>query len=126
MNAARAYARTQVETASRERLMVLLFEAALKHIRAGAAALEAGDRPGAVPALTKASDIVAELSASLDVDRAAELGQVLKDVYLFVSSRLIRAATAGQAEAAREAERVFAPIVDAFATAVAQQAGARP
>jgi flagellin-specific chaperone FliS len=62
----------------------------------------------------------------LDVDRAAELGQVLKDVYLFVSSRLIRAATAGQAEAAREAERVFAPIVDAFATAVAQQAGARP
>lgn len=123
MNAARAYARTQNETASRERLMVLLFEAALKHMRAGAVALEAGDRTGAVTPLTKAGDIVAELSSSLDVSRSPELGQVLKDVYLFVSGRLIRAASTGQAEAAREAERVFAPIVEAFATAVAQQAG---
>jgi flagellar protein FliS len=120
MNAARAYVRTQNETASRERLMVLLFEAALRHIRTGAAALEAGDRTRAVTPLMKAGDIVAELSSSLDVSRAPELGQLLKDVYLFVSSRLIRAASTGQAEAAREAERVFAPIVDAFATAVAQ------
>lgn len=120
MNAARAYARTQNETASRERLMVLLFEAALKHIRTGAKALEAGDRVGAVTPLTKAGDIVAELSASLDVSRSPELGQVLKDVYLFVSGRLIRAASTGQAEAAREAERVFAPIVEAFAEVVAQ------
>jgi flagellar protein FliS len=120
MNAAKAYARTQNETASRERLMVLLFEAALRHMRTGAAALEAGDRTGAVTPLMKAGDIVAELSSSLDVSRAPELGQVLKDVYLFVSGRLIRAASTGQPEAAREAERVFAPIVDAFATAVAQ------
>jgi len=124
MNAARAYARTQNETASRERLMVLLFEAALRHIRAGAAALEASDRAGAVTPLTKAGDIVAELSASLDMSRAPELGQVLKDTYLFVSGRLIRAASSGHAESAREAERVFAPIVEAFATVVAQ-AGAQ-
>ncbi|MEW5738134.1 MAG: flagellar export chaperone FliS [Myxococcota bacterium] len=123
MNAARAYARTQQETASKERLMVLLFEAALKHIRAGATALEAGKRQEAVAPLTRAGDIVTELSATLDVTRAPELGQVLKDVYLFVSGRLIRAAATGQADAAREAERVFAPIVDAFSAAVAQQAG---
>lgn len=122
MNAARAYARTQHETASKERLMVLLFETALKHIRAGAAALEAGQRQQAVTPLTKAGDIVAELSATLDVSHAPELGQVLKDVYLFVSGRLIRAAATGHAEAARDAERVFAPIVDAFSQAVAQQA----
>jgi flagellar protein FliS len=124
MNAAHAYTRTQQETASKERLMVLLFEAALKHIRAGAAALEEGRRREAVAPLAKAGDIVAELSATLDVARLPELGQVLKDIYLFVAGRLVRAAATGQAEAAREAERAFAPIVDGFATAVAQQ-GAR-
>ncbi|MCC6335704.1 MAG: flagellar protein FliS [Myxococcales bacterium] len=125
MNAARAYARTQHETASKERLMVLLFEAALKHIRAGAAALEEGKKQDAVVPLTRAGEIVSELSATLDVTRAPELGQALKDVYLFVSGRLLRAAAVGQAEAAREAERAFAPIVEAFAQVVVQQ-GAPP
>jgi flagellar protein FliS len=124
MNAIRAYARTQNETASRERLMVLLFEAALRHMRTGAAALEAGDRGAAATPLTKAGDIVSELSATLDVTRSPELGPVLKDVYLFVSQRLLTAMTTGKAAPAREAERAFAPIVDAFATAVAQQPAA--
>ena len=40
MSVARLYAKTQNETASKERLMVLLFEAALRHMRAAAPALE--------------------------------------------------------------------------------------
>lgn len=126
MNAAKAYARTQTETASPQRLMVLLFEAALRHMRAGAVALETGDRHAGVTSLGKATDIVAELSATLDVSRAPELAQALKDVYLFVSGRLIRAAATGEGEAAREAERAFAPIADAFSQAVERQAGAAP
>ena len=48
MNPLRAYLDTQKKTASKERLMVMLFESALRHMGAGAAALEAGR---AVPAL---------------------------------------------------------------------------
>jgi flagellar biosynthetic protein FliS len=120
MNAARAYAKTQTETASKERLMALLFERALLLMRTGAAELEAGRVHEGKVAMTKAGDIVAELSATLDVTKAPELGQVLKDVYLFVCGRLVKAATTGQAEAAREAERVFAPVAEAFTSAVAQ------
>lgn len=126
MNAARAYAKTQNETASKERLMALLFEKALLHMRTGAADLEAGRMHEGKVAMTKAGDIVAELSATLDVTKAPELGQVLKDVYLFVCGRLVKAATTGQADAAREAERVFAPVAEAFTTAVAQLSGPQP
>lgn len=125
MNAARTYARTRNETASKERLMALLFEKALLHIRTGAADLEAGRVYEGKTAMTKAGDIVAELSATLDVTKAPELGQVLRDVYLFVCGRLVKAATTGQAEPAREAERVFAPVAEAFTTAVSQL-GAQP
>jgi len=119
MNAANAYVRTRNETASKERLMVLLFERALAHMRTGAVAFDEGRPIDATLVLSKANDIVTELSATLDVSRDPELGQNLKALYLFVCTRLLRAMTAKDAVAAREAERVFAPIADAFGQAVA-------
>lgn len=119
MNALRRYGAVQTETASKERLMVMLFEAALRHIQAGVQHLEAKQPLLAVGPLTKASDIVAELRGTLDAARAPELAASLSSVYLFVLDRLMRAATVKDAVAAREAERAFAPLVDAFRTAVA-------
>ncbi len=124
MNAAHAYARTRNETASKERLMVLLFEKALAHMRAGAVALDEGRPTEAIGVLGKATDIVTELSATLDVNAVPELGAQLKELYLFVSTRLLKAMTARDSSAAREAERVFAPIADAFGQAVAAMMGA--
>ncbi len=117
--AARRYAQATRETASPERLMVLLFQAALRNIRAGSAALEAGDPAGAGPALAKAADIVVELMATLDRSRSPELCDQLADLYRFVCQRLGAAALSRDARAAREAERVFAPIAEAFEAAVA-------
>ena len=98
--------------------MVLLFEAALRNIRSGATALETGRTAEATPALMKASDIVVELHATLDRSKAPELCDRLAEVYRFVCLRLSAAALSRDARAAREAERVFAPIAEAFAQAV--------
>ncbi len=114
----RAYARAAQETASRERLMVLLFEAALRHMRHAAALLDEG-KAEALPLLTKASDIVAELAATLDAKAVPELAQTLGEVYRYVAERLAHAAVFRKASAAREAERAFAPIVEGFQQAVA-------
>lgn len=122
MIALNRYSKTQNETASPQRLMVLLFEAALRHARTGAQALEAGHRAEAVQSLTKASDIVAELDASLDHSRAPQICADLSQLYRFVAQRLTSAACTGNAKAAREAERAFAPIADAFAKAVVASA----
>jgi flagellar protein FliS len=120
MNPTRRYAQAQNETASPERLMVLLFEAALRHMRSGAAALEAGRHAEANHALARATDIVVELDATFDRPRYPELGDSLGVVYGFVCQRLLSANTRHDAALAREAERVFAPVADAFATAVRQ------
>jgi len=118
MNPINRYAQTQNATASKERLMVLLFEAGLRHIRAGAQSLEAQNFDQALTPLTKASDIVMELSRTLDASKAPELCEKLKDLYGFVNGRLISAAISHDAKAAREAERVFGPIVEGFQGAV--------
>ena len=119
MNASRAYARASQETASKERLMVMLFEAALRHMRHAATLLEQQKIVDALPLMTKASDIVCELADTLNPREAPELTQTLGELYLFVSQRLARAASFRDPVALREAERAFAPIVEAFQQAVA-------
>lgn len=120
MNATRAYARASQQTASRERLMVMLFEAALRHMRHAATLMEQRNVVDALPLLTKASDIVVELADTLDTRQAPELAQTLGEVYLFVAQKLGRAAAFRDLFALRDAERAFAPVVDAFQNAVAQ------
>lgn len=118
MNPAHRYAQTQATTASRERLMVMLFQAALRHIRQGISHCEAGERSEAATSLTKASDIVTELNGSLDHGQAPQLSQQLSSLYMFVLNRLTRAAISGDAALATEADKAFTPIVEAFTEAV--------
>jgi flagellar protein FliS len=126
MHAARAYATASKETASRERLMVMLFEAALRHMRHAATLMEQQQVADALPLMTKASDIVTELAATLDAQAAPELAQTLGELYLFVAQRLARASAFRDLFALRDAERAFAPIVEAFQQAVAaMQPGGR-
>lgn len=120
MRARKAYLKTQTNTASKEQLMIMLFRAALKHIRSGASLLEEGKKDEAMTPLDKASEIVLELMATLDHKAAPELSQQLTEIYKFVAFRLSRAIAAQDAQFAREAERAFAPIVDGFEGAVRQ------
>jgi flagellar protein FliS len=120
MNAIRRYAQAQNETASPERLMILLFEAALRHMRTAAGALESGRAADANVALSKATDIVVELDATFDRPRFPELADNLGAVYQFVCNRLLSATVKRDPVLVREAERVFLPVADAFSTAVSQ------
>ncbi|WP_373049402.1 flagellar export chaperone FliS [Vulgatibacter sp.] len=124
MNAVRRYTQTQAETASPERTMVLLFEAALRDIRLGSVSLEAGKRSEAAALFGKASEIVMALHGALDHPQAPELCGQLAGLYVFVATRLVRASAAADLLAARDAERTLTPIVEAFRTAVAAQQAA--
>ena len=117
MNAISRYAQAQNETASKERMMVL-FEGALRFMRVGAAALEEGRGGQAAAPLTRANDIVLYLHSTFDMQRAPRLGELLGQVYRFVCLRLISASLKRDPRLAREAEKVFAPVANAFAVAV--------
>ena len=119
MSQARRYAQSSAQTASRERLMVMLFERALQGMRSGAAALESGRVAEANRALSNALDIVVELHSTLDREKAPALCDQLGEVYRFVCTRVGEANLNRDARLAREAERAFAPVADGFARAVA-------
>ena len=105
--------------------MVLLFQAALRNMRSGITSLEIGRPQEAYRSFGKASDIVVELHATLDRPKAPELCDQLAAIYRFVTQRLGSAALSRDPRAAREAERVFRPVADAFDQAVASLAAQR-
>lgn len=115
---ARRYVQAQNETASPERLMVLLFETALRHIRTAVVALEAGRFQEAATASEKAQQIVAHLDATFDRPRYPQLAGNLSAVYEFTCQRLLAGLIRRDPKPYRDAERAFAPIADAYARAV--------
>jgi flagellar protein FliS len=117
MGYANRYTQAAAGTASRERLMVMLFEKALADIRSGAASMEAGRPIEGRRQLVSALDIVTELHVTLDRSRAPELCDRLGDIYRFVCTRLGDASLKNDAGLAREAERAFAPIAEGFGQA---------
>jgi flagellar protein FliS len=123
MSYALRYTQAQAETATPERLMVLLFDAALRHMNRAAADLEAGRHADAEPSLTRAGEIVTELLVTLDPNRGApDVCDTLGELYGFVNRRLLEANLHRDATKAQEAARVFAPIADGFREAVARLA----
>ncbi len=124
MSAAHRYVDVRNTTASKERLMVMLFETALRHMRTAAKHLETKDRSAAGPLLEKACAIVLELQSTLKPEVAPQLTKNLIEIYTFTAAKLCRASISGDVKDIRQAERAFAPIVDGFVRAVAATTGA--
>ena len=122
MSAAHRYVVVQQETASKERLMVMLFDAAVRHMRVAMGHLEKKQRSKAMPLLAKAGEIVAHLHATLRRDAAPRLVDELMELYTFTAARLTRAMATGNPADLKEAERAFAPVAEGFSRAVALQA----
>ncbi len=124
MSPTSAYTRTNVTTASAPQIMVSLFQAALRNMRASAGAFEGGDLAKGSLMAEKAANIVLGLQGTLKEDVAPELCAQLKDLYTFVACRLGMAGSKFSAEHVYEAEQVFAPIAEAFVQVAASGAQA--
>jgi flagellar protein FliS len=126
MNAYRTYTNATVNTASAPRIMMTLFQTALRQMRTARAAYARGDYRTGGDAAERAAAIVLGLQATLKREAAPSLCEQLNAVYGFVVGRLTMAIGAASAEHMEEAERVFLPIVEAFDQAVACEATPPP
>ena len=119
--AARRYHAVATQTASGERLMILLMHAALSSMQQAKAHLEdnvAADADLVEPLITKALNIVQQLQSTLDTTRSPAVIKPLVDVYAFVVWKLVAGRNQRSATEIGQAAQVFAPIVDAFDHAV--------
>ena len=88
-----AYQDNAVTTQSRGRLIVLLYEGAIKFLKLAINELEAKNYQAKGHYINKAQDIINELNAVLDMDAGGEIAANLRKLYLFMSKRLNEANT---------------------------------
>jgi flagellar secretion chaperone FliS len=126
MSRHKTYKSIQINTASKERIMVLLFEGALRHMQQSRAAIARKEPNAFHDGIQRAAQIVIELQSSLKSEVAPQLCDELSQIYGFVVGRLMMAAANSDPRPVVEAERAFSPIADAFAQVAKQQSASQP
>lgn len=88
---AAAYRQSAVLTASPAQLVVMLYDGARRFLHQAAIAMREDDLATVNVRLRRAEDILAELLATLDVERGGEIASRLQGLYTFFNAELNRA-----------------------------------
>ncbi len=89
VNAYKQYQQNSIMSATPERLMLMLFEGAIKFVRLARRSIEEKDIVGANHNLTRAQAIITELDQSLDM--SYDVSENLSGVYDFIYRQLVDA-----------------------------------
>lgn len=96
-NAYAAYQKTNVNTASQGRLVVLLYEGAVKHLKAALNLFDSNGKlkPGDIEQfgihLQKTQAIITELQVSLDMEKGGDIARNLMSLYVYFNEELMDA-----------------------------------
>ena len=109
------YKEMGVRTASREQLVVMMYEGAMQQARRAKAFHAEGKAGLRGAALSRALAIVGELQHALDLEAGGEIARNLQSLYFFVTDRLLEANVTNRIEAVDEALHVLEPLHEAWA-----------
>jgi flagellar protein FliS len=91
MNGFDVYKQTAVTTQNKGRLIVMLYDGAIKFLRQAIQDLEVNDYEAKGRNIGKAQDIIIELNTVLDMDAGGEVAQNLRGLYNFMNRHLSQA-----------------------------------
>ncbi len=84
-----AYIKTEVETASPVKQIVMLYDRAILSLKQAIEDIENNDIKSKVNNIQKATDILLALNSSLDMEKGGEIAQNLRDLYEFSYRQLL-------------------------------------
>lgn len=84
------YQSTQIDTASREQILIMLYDGAIRFTRQAIHAISNGDNSGKIESIQKALAIVAEFRNTLDHKIGGEIAANLDALYAFMIQSLVR------------------------------------
>ena len=92
------YKQQSIMTAPPERLVVMLYDGAIRFFFQAAAALREGARTTALERLQRGEAIVDHLLGTLDMERGGQIAQNLEGIYVFCKRLLMEARTEDDAD----------------------------
>lgn len=131
-NAYTAYQKTNVSTASQGRLVVLLYEGAIKQLSTALTYIEPDGR--VIPSniekfgicIQKTQAIITELQVSLDMEKGGEIAKNLMSLYLYFNEELVQANISKDKEKILAITKMLKDLLDSWRQIVATTANAEP
>jgi flagellar protein FliS len=100
----------QLLEASPSRLIVMLYDETIRRLEAAIEAVASGDIEMRCSSVNRAIEIVCHLYLTLDLEQGGDVAEKLSAIYRFLLGRLPRVNLDNDAEPAREAIRLLAPV----------------
>ena len=86
-----AYKKASVNTLDQNKLIIMLYDGAIKNANFAVQYMESGDIEKVHDSLIKTKNIVTELLATLNMDQGGEIAKNLKSLYSYMFSQLVEA-----------------------------------
>ncbi len=113
--AANSYLQAEVQTRTPLELVVMLYDGALRFTAQARAAIERRDIRARREAIARTLAIVSELQSTLDMEQGGDISKSLDSLYVYISGRLIEAASKQNVQPLDEAAKVLTTLRDAWA-----------
>ena len=129
-NAYSAYQKNNVSTASQGRLVVLLYEGAIKHLTTALSLFEADEtiKPGNIEQfgihIQKTQAIITELQVSLDMEKGGDIARNLMALYVFFNEELMNSSINHDKQKIQFVHKMLTELADSWRTVANSAANA--
>jgi flagellar protein FliS len=120
MSKLNAYRKTSVTTASKEQILIMLYEAAINHLKRASESCQKNDYATKGVAVGKAHDIVNELSNTLDFEVGGEVARNLENLYMFIIQLITQGNIQNDSTKFDQARKIMENLLEGWKGAVAQ------
>jgi flagellar protein FliS len=117
-NAYQKYKQTSVQSASREKLLLMLYEGAIKFIKKAIIAIETKNIAERGTNIGRAYDIILELNNTLDHKVGGEISANLEQLYMFITEQLTKANITGDPQYLRNSLKILETLFEGWQRAV--------
>jgi flagellar secretion chaperone FliS len=108
------YRRNEISTSSQGRLIIMMYEGAIKFTSMALHSIEKGDIAGQGKYITKTHDIINELSLALDLKKGGEVAMRLESLYQYMLSQLTLANIKSDKKALETVIKILGPLAEAW------------
>ena len=108
------YKETSVNTASPTKLVVMLYEGAIRFLTRAASDIRNRDLVSKSESISRAVAIIQHLQMTLDTDKGKEIAQELNSLYTYTLGRVLEGSTKLDAKPIEEAIKVLSELLPAW------------
>jgi len=120
------YFETSVTTSSPEQLVVLLYEAAIRHLKQAMTSIEHKDLNGKRQSVDRAMAIVQHLQSTLDMERGGQISLELDRLYTYVVFRILDGSAKLSTGPLEEAVKLLSSLLESWREVARQKQGQVP